>query len=340
MGSGQTREKVIAGASDCTGQLPAWTENAVLVYGPRKGGTTLFQNLLDGSDGLFAYPAELKLKFFISHDFGSQRNDDAKRYRSWSRIRSVSSARLSQDTYTKLWNSADPALSLKDLIRQDVSIVFESVTPRPPTPKLWCAKDVGGKTDRILKLWFDTFPESRVLFILRDPLMVTRAILNDRRRRGVRLKIRRIAREMLDAFRVVKAQTNYLEDPRILAIAYEDLVVDTRAVMRRVADFLRLPYSEHFERPSILGDAVVVSTSSRKTKNVFAEGAKWSHGLTLRERAVVTVVRVLTSLMPSYGLDYPAIRQRLGTLSRDQNDRVVRNGRKSSMANRDDPTNL
>ena len=44
---------------------PPWAEHGILVYGPRKAGTTLFQNLLDGGDQVFAYPAELKLKSFV-----------------------------------------------------------------------------------------------------------------------------------------------------------------------------------------------------------------------------------------------------------------------------------
>ncbi len=52
-------------AANTRGNLPPWVERGVLVYGPRKAGTTLFQNLLDGGDQVFAYPAELKLKSFI-----------------------------------------------------------------------------------------------------------------------------------------------------------------------------------------------------------------------------------------------------------------------------------
>ena len=315
MGSVEARKQVIAGASGRTA-LPAWTENAVLVYGPRKGGTTLLQNLLDGGDHLFVIWTEHKSKFLVSHDWGQRHNRevDIDRYRSWSRVATVSSPRLSQDSYAKLRDRlapSGPTLGLQHLMRHDVLNVYHSVTPRPPTPKLWCAKDVGGKTDRMLKLWFDSFPDGRALFIVRDPLMATRAILNDRRRKGARLTLRQIAREVLISSRVVKAQTKFLDDPRILAIAYEQLVADTRAVMRRVADFLGVPYSEHFERPSIFGDAVVVSTSSRETKDVFAEQAKWFHGLTLRERAVVSVVRGYASLLHSYRLDYRALRRRL-----------------------------
>src|SRR5262245_17909461 len=43
--------------------LPKWLSNAVLIYGPRKAGTTLLQNLHDGGNDLFVVPSELKLQF-------------------------------------------------------------------------------------------------------------------------------------------------------------------------------------------------------------------------------------------------------------------------------------
>ena len=109
MGSVEARKQVIAGASGRTA-LPAWTENAVLVYGPRKGGTTLLQNLLDGGDHLFVYPDELKLKFLVSHDWGQRHNRevDIDRYRSWSRVATVSSPRLSQELLCETLGQACP----------------------------------------------------------------------------------------------------------------------------------------------------------------------------------------------------------------------------------------
>ena len=45
-------------------ELPGWLfSSPLLIYGPRKGGTTLLQNLHDGSPSIFVYPTELKLKY-------------------------------------------------------------------------------------------------------------------------------------------------------------------------------------------------------------------------------------------------------------------------------------
>ena len=42
-----------------------FSENIVLVYGPRKSGTTLLHNLLDGGGNVLVVPDEFKLKFIL-----------------------------------------------------------------------------------------------------------------------------------------------------------------------------------------------------------------------------------------------------------------------------------
>ncbi|MEF8848944.1 MAG: hypothetical protein V5A68_07410, partial [Candidatus Thermoplasmatota archaeon] len=52
----------------------SWLDNAVLIYGPRKAGTTLLDNLLDGNSELFVHPRELKIKHFINSIWPAQPN--------------------------------------------------------------------------------------------------------------------------------------------------------------------------------------------------------------------------------------------------------------------------
>ncbi len=266
---------------------------------------------MDGGDELFVYPAELKLKYFVKHAWGQR--DDTALYRKWSRIPTIASTRLSQEDYEGKWRRLAKRLEtadLKELIQSDVLNALESVTPPPPPPRGWCAKEVGGETDRILETWFALFSEARVLLLLRDPLMITRAILNDRRRKNRHLKIRDIVYETLDSLRVVKAQSRYLRDPRSLTIFYEDLVTDTPREMRRISDFLGISYTQRFAEPTVLGDSVVVATSSRVTTQVFAGDARWSDGLSLRERITVRLTAAIAGLLPKYRLDYRALRER------------------------------
>ena len=283
-----------------------WIENAILVYGPRKAGTTLFQNLLDGGEELFVYPQELKLKYFVKHPPDER---VASTYWRESRIPKVRSLLLDLERYAALWKGSGKG-ALPELVRRDARFVLESCGRRPCALKVWAAKEVGGRSEEIFRLWRLLFPDGRLLFILRDPLMVTRAVLNERRRLGHRPGLIEMVREVTDPMRTVEAQARWLDDPAVTAIAYEDLVADTPAVMRRVAASLGIADGEFLSRPSLFGEPIVVRTASRAEASVFRDEARWSDGLTLRERIVVGATAAVMRLL-GHGVDYPALRCRL-----------------------------
>jgi len=295
-------------------QLPAWLNQAVLVYGPRKAGTTLFQNLLDGSEELLAYPAELKLKYFARHP---AKAGDIAAYCKKSRIASVNSSRLDAAAYKNLWAEAvaeRQVSSFGAFIRFDAWAVQRSLRGPSVEPRMWCAKEVGGPTNTILSMWRNMFPEGKALFIVRDPLRVTRAVLNDRRRKNIRLPLRQIIWQTLDPMQVVAAQAKYLEDSYVHILAYEDLVNDPAETMARVAAFLGVPYSPIFETPTIFGEPQVVRTSSRNTTEVFASRKSWTDGLTAREKRIVSWTSRIAQLHPRYHLDYRNLRARIGQI--------------------------
>jgi hypothetical protein len=286
-----------------------WFENAVLVYGPRKAGTTLLHNLLDGGEGLFVYPEELKLKRLARRDVAA--GNEPERYRERSRISQAKLPRFDQARYAAAWDAVirqGGRHRLKDLIRRDVEFVIDAITGgRPPPPKAWCAKEVGGDTSAVIGWWLQNFQAPRVVFILRNPLMVTRAVLNDRRRKQRRLSLREIWHETMDPIKVLLGQKSLMGDPRIVAISYEDLVADPQGTMRKVADFLAIPNGPYLTQPTIFGEAVVVRTASKASSGVFDSGASWTDGLTMRERMVVATASVLARIIPGRNLDYPAL---------------------------------
>jgi hypothetical protein len=289
----------------------AWLDRAILIYGPRKAGTTLFQNLLDGSDTLMVYPAELKLKYFV-RPRGEPIGPEA--YHRRSRIPALESQRLSIDRYRAFWapkSLPDREWTLGDLVRLDAWSVFCSQDPLPATPVMWCAKEVGGRTERIIALWRHFFPQGKILFIVRDPLAITRAVLNDRRRKNERVSLPDIVRETIDPMRVIVAQSKYLAEPEVHMIAYEDLVSDTESVIRQVAEFLGIDFSPRLLTPSIFGESVVVRTSSRPTTEVFVPETNWTEGLSRRERLIVSVTAWIAGRLPRYRCNYTAVRCRI-----------------------------
>jgi hypothetical protein len=294
--------------------VPSWTANAVLIYGPRKAGTTLLLNLLDGSDAMLAFPAEIKTKIFQRWTREQTTRDN---YVAESRVPDLAQDGVSLDIYRARWRGVDPASvagRLDLLLRLDAWHMYQAASHPPAAPKLWCAKDVGGRTDRIVALWRRCFPASRIVFILRDPRQVTRAVMNDRRRKGTRLPFWKIARETADPMRVVATQARYLDDPRVLALAYEDLVTDTKRTVQRIADFLEIPFEDVLLRPTMFGRPVVVSTSSQNTTEVFRSETSWSAGLPFREQFWIRLASLVLRWHPTFRIDYPTIRRKIASL--------------------------
>jgi len=292
----------------------SWFENAVLVYGPRKGGTTLLQNLLDGGEALFVYPVELKLKQLVFADLDDR--GGAAVYARRSRIRTVTIPRFDQARYQAAMDDQarrGEVRGLKPLIRSDLQITRDSMLAPAvaASPRQWAAKEVGGRTARIVEWWLANFANPRVVFIVRDPLMVTRAVLRTRQRTGDRQSLADLLYETFDPRRVMRAQQALLDRPNVYAVAYEDLVADPEAAMARIAGFLGVPHGPHLARPSIFGESVVVATASKTSRDVFADQAAWSDGLSLRERIVVRLATLFAAFHPGLRLDYGALRARL-----------------------------
>ena len=314
----------------------SWIDQALLIYGPRKGGTTLFQNLLDGGREVFVYPAELKLKYLAltpaltPKDYlalskvpankprtmnGSGRGEkwDPAAYFVHTREYSISLSKFDRAGYDADWNNDESGESQAGhLIRKDILRIYKNCPVRPIQPRMWCAKEVGGRPSAILNLWKQAFPEGRLLLLARDPLMVVRAVLRDRRMVGERPSIWNIMKQTYEPMAVNASIAGQLESGGAFALCYEDLVKDTPGSMKALARFLGIEYGAFLTEPSIFGQKVVVRTSSRVDQKVFLSDAKWTDGLTLRERTIISVTMRILRLWPGFWTDYRRIRERIG----------------------------
>jgi len=258
------------------GALPAWTDNAVLIYGPRKAGTTLLTNLLDGGEEIVVKPGETKLKLIAQYSSGDHFLTEY--------LESLRSPEFSPGEL-RPWPRAT--------FEENIFAIYQGIKEKPKRPKMWAMKEVGGHLGSVLRVFYSHFPNGKVIMITRNPKQITRSVLNERRRRGVRLSFRQILNEVVDPLRVLKKQDKHRGKDRIHFVSYEDLVgVGTKENMENITKFLGVKYSQIFERPTIFGAPVVVQTSSRNTTQVFSSRQSWSQGLTLRERICVYVVHL------------------------------------------------
>jgi hypothetical protein len=193
--------------------------------------------------------------------------------------------------YQAEW-TADPdgQQDVGQLVRKDAIRVFRNSRFHATSPVGWCAKEVGGRPWQIMRLWKKIFPNGRLLLITRDPRMVARSVLQDRRRVNQQLSLWNLVKQIHEPMMVNAAIQSLNGRPDVYILRYEDLVRDTRGVMKGVADFLGIPFDEVFCRPTLLGEEVVVRTSSRAEKTVFVADVRWTEGLSQRERLVAGTI--------------------------------------------------
>ncbi len=297
--------------------LPPWTDRAVLLYGPRKSGTSLLLNLLDGGEEIVAFPREMKLKFFLTAVWpGGQ---GAEVYSRLSRHAGQEFKGFSAERYRQLSEeTAGRARSLREQMQIDVHNLHQSADWKPAAPRMWAMKDVGAPTLRITNVFRQHFFDGKIVTILRDPRYVSRAVYRDRRRRQRRMSLREWFYEAIDPIRIMVHQARLLEaDPTIHALTYEDLVSERRDdVLRGVCAYLGVEFAEVLTRPTIFGLPAVVLTSSRQTTEIFREEAHWTDELTFVERALISLAHagysVLHAMSPKRYPRYQSLREKYG----------------------------
>ncbi len=277
-------------------KLPFWTENPVLIYGPRKGGTTLVQNLMDGGNHMLVFPSEVKLKIFANELFYDKASA-TKTYFSHSMIVNQKFESFDDKKYLICSKELEttPLHNLADLLKHDIHNIYQCTEEKPSDVFCWAMKEVGGQTTQIIKMFRRLFFSGKVVMIIRDPQKVTRSVILDRRRKGIKLGLKQLIKQTVDPLRVLDMQKMFIKKPGIYTICYEDLVEENslKKVMGGICSFLSIPYSDVFENPSIFNNEVVVKTSSQNTKRVFRNNTKWHELLTFREKTVVYITKLL-----------------------------------------------
>lgn len=269
--------------------LPDWVNNVVLVYGPRKGGTTMLQNLLDRDRDLIMYPVEVKLKHFTTGFFESSRQA-ASEYFNLSRIFNNEYPNFNTDHYKKCAQrlKGKKHYNLKEIFCHDIYSLYSSVREKPYHVSMWAMKEVGGNTPAIMALFKNLFIDGKVIMITRNPLMVTRSIILDRRRRGINMSYRDIFKEFKSAVKVFKWQQKYIHYDSVHFVTYENLTGGyLENEMKKICDFLNISFSKINKNTTLFGHPTITRTSSKKTSRVFVNVNKWYDSLFLKE--IITI---------------------------------------------------
>jgi hypothetical protein len=263
---------------------PDWLLNPpLLIYGPRKGGTTLLQNLHDGSEQLFVYPSELKLKFLADMLWPTDLSATLMRYSEIATVKEVPHLKIEGYRSSVIKPELPSIVGLGDLIRNDILSVYNNLDVQPDDIKLWAVKEVGGNTDKVIKLWRQLYFQGKIVMIIREPLMVTRSVLRNRRKEGRKLSFRKVYKQVKDPYDVLNMQSRYLGDPTICFVTYDGLTSDPKKTMKYICSYLGIDYDDVLSTPTIFGEPVIVSTASRAVEGVFHERSTWYSGLGMRD---------------------------------------------------------
>lgn len=247
----------------------------VLIYGPRKSGTTLFQRLLDGGNELFVHPSETKIKYFISlqkkypEPFSAINKKSVEMY---FRVRKKRWKIVENDTYIKyIRDHYKSVKSLADYINLDVKAAKVALGKEEILPGDWAIKEISGNTSEILNSFSETFKDGKILIIFRDPRRVASAVYREKKRSGTNISLKRGWSIAKESYSTISELSKFVNNERVMFVYFEELIQNTEIQMRRVADFLNISFTDIFLKPTINGIDCIVPTSSRPIKQVFKE---------------------------------------------------------------------
>jgi hypothetical protein len=267
-----------------------FSENAILIIGPRKSGTTLTQSMLDGANEIIVRPNELKIKYFIKEYCQNSEESKINFFKNKRKIHDFEN--LNHEIYLKGITKLN-SQNLTDLIKDEIALIYDSLHHKPVDIKAWAAKEAGGNITGIVTLWKQLFFNGKIIFVVRNPLMIVRSIIIDGRKKQQRMGFNRILKEVRTASRSLQRIKKHTHKPYCFTVVYEELTENPNTVMKDLCEFLEIGFSEILTQPTVFGISSIVSTSSRDVKYVFKGEKKWYYDLTFREKLLILVFSTL-----------------------------------------------
>jgi len=284
----------------------------LLIYGPRKSGTTLLQNLIDGNDKIMMIPGELTFsdldqmilrkekKTAYLKSFRSIFRDTIKVGKRVTKNPGFKLERLPKEDLLKMFNPDVYVRgldklggSLQDMIKQDAEAFAKA--RKKKGYKYWASKSVGKNPKEVITSFKALFPESKIILNIRDPKFIVRSIILNRRRLNRRLPVKQIMKECYESQKIYEYY-HRIKGLDVCFVRFEDIIRDAQKEMKRVSKHLGVPFNKVMTRPTIFGKEVNVATASKRSKRIFKSNHKWTYKLTLRERLAILAFHKLYKL--------------------------------------------
>ena len=295
----------------------------LFVYGPPKTGSTLLSNLLDGTNQIFVYPNEVKFKIYGNSKFRSieslvrhyktKNKDPLKVHRENVIVNNTSIYDLNEmegklngieklndlfdiRLYYKLFNESIKKHFVE--INGAILIYYDMLAAAMATKNIefdklqyLCFKDVGGDFRKTIKVFQKEFPSGKIILLSRNPYAQFLSRLNYwRKYQWPHTSVFAQMDSLLRMNNFYKCASEVIINQNVLMISYEDIVSDTEKVVKSVARFLEIDFSDTLLTPTVFGRGVVVSTSTINSSAVFKDSQnKWESDLTPFQKKIVTM---------------------------------------------------
>jgi hypothetical protein len=313
----------------------------VFVVGYQKSGTTLLLNLLDGHPSLGVVPY-LESKYFTRFLPEQGHLDRAAQieelHEAWihSLINPVGEPPFwllgeptaSNDPYERftayLYWFADryPAQDLLAILATTIVAVRLDAGELEREPDYWVEKTPMHElhADQIL----DVYPQAKFLHIVRDPRATVAAL----RRMEMAGDARTSAIEIRRTLEAARRTIERIGPDRYSIVSYEELVRDPERVMRGVAAFLGIDFTDDLLTPTTAGRLVGANSAwpERRVRGaVHALSVEsWRGSLSRSEQTIVLAHTAQAANAVGYPLPEPSSVSRVAALGMSATDRALR----------------
>ena len=252
-----------------------YLDHPVFICGHRKSGTTMLINLLDGASELVVYPDDSGFFYLYYPRYdGPDHTDQEKLERMATVLVEQNLATIINDTscdartkemlLAKIPAFREGMLScpLKDITTRDMLQVFieefrKMYYPEHSAPRGWVEKTTSSEIYALDMAAL--FPEAKFIHLIRDPRDNWASLRSGWSARYQRFndELNRLKQSMIERGRLgmdmAMSNEQALGKERYKVIRFEDLVVDSRPVMRELATFLGIGFSPSLLQTTVLG---------------------------------------------------------------------------------------
>ncbi len=265
------------------------------ITGTHRSGTTLFLSLLDGHGELLVYPEEpgfgkllrrrYATKEALMEDFMKGASNNNVNKGRLSGLEDIQSELFNYDQYlSHLVSYIDRNGCAQNHIMLAAARAFAKASGQSlDTKKRWVFK----QPDRAeLVPWlFSTFPEAKVLHIVRDPRANYLAQRNYRfQRKGEQKSLTSFICTWLESAERARRNQKDFGLPKYAIVKYEDICLRPREMMGEIAEYLNIDFEDILVTPTKLGRNIGVATAveqgHREANKIFTHSIdRWRNEL-------------------------------------------------------------